>query len=77
MLVCSVAMAAPNLHPTLAFTMMLPLPGILLILSVLKPNNFYSFFLLKVTSAGKPSLSPLWCPSFEPPQHTVPLLSQH
>lgn len=66
MLVCLVAVAAPNLHPTLAFTMMLPLPGILLLFSVLKPNNFYSFFLLKVTSAGKTSLSPLWSPSFEP-----------
>lgn len=59
MLVCLVAVAAPNLHLTLAFTMMLPLPGILLLCSVLKPNNFYPFFLLKDTSAGKPSLSPL------------------
>lgn len=65
MLVCLVAVAAPNLHPTLAFTMMLLLPGIVLF-SVLKHNNFYSFFLLKVTSAGKTSLSPLWSPSFEP-----------
>ena len=65
MLVCLVAVAAPNLHPTLAFTMMLLLPGIVLF-SVLKPNNFYSFFLLKVTSAGKTFLSPLWSPSFEP-----------